>query len=97
MIRAVAILAVAAAFAAIAQTSLPSEVAQFVQKRDECDHFRGEEPYDAERRAFIEQKMLELCAGSDRRLVELRKKYSNDRAVREKLDSYEDRIEPASQ
>ena len=31
---------------ALAQASRPSDVATFVERRDTCDHFRGEEPYD---------------------------------------------------
>jgi hypothetical protein len=81
------------ASAAIAQTRLPEDVARFVERRDGCDHFRGEEAYDAKRREFLEQQTLKLCAGSDRQLAELKKKYGSNKAVMTKLNEYEAQIE----
>ncbi|RJG56754.1 hypothetical protein D0Z70_05300 [Sphingobium terrigena] len=71
----------------------PREVTQFMVARDSCDHFRGEEPYDAERRAYIEENVAELCHGSDATLAMLRRRYATDPAVTAALHSYEDRIE----
>lgn len=79
--------------AALAQAKLPPEVARYVEKRDGCDHFRGEEPYDEERRQFLLKRMTELCVGTDKRLAALKKKYRNDAAVMKKLDEYEPEIE----
>lgn len=76
------------------KATLPEDVAQFVEKRDLCDHFRGEEPYDEERRKFLILNMTELCAGTDRLLAELREKYANDAVVTRVLSIYEDNIEP---
>jgi hypothetical protein len=81
------------AWGAIAQTTLPLDVARFVERRDGCDHFRGEEPYDEERRKFLHQRMLELCVGTDKQLSELKKKYRSNRAVMAKLNEYEVQIE----
>ena len=78
---------------------LPSDVRSFVDKRDGCDHFRGEpwsggdDPEVKERREFIFQNIKDLCTGTDRRLNELRTKYRNDRVISEHLKRYEDRIE----
>jgi hypothetical protein len=82
-----------ATLAGYAQTRLPREVTRFVESRDLCDHFRGEEPYDAERRAFLKQRMNELCNGTDRRLAALKRKYRADSSVQKKLKEYEVEIE----
>lgn len=79
--------------AAIAQARLPPDVARYVEKRDGCDHFRGEDPYDEERRRFLLKRTTELCVGTDKRLAALKKKYRNDAAVMKKLDEYEPEIE----
>ena len=75
------------------QAKLPPDVARFVERRDGCDHFRGEDPYDAERRKFLHQQMLELCTGTDKQLAELKKKYRTDKTVTAKLNQYEPQIE----
>jgi len=72
----------------------PEDVTVFIGKRDLCDHFRGEEPYDEERRKFIEKNLVELCTGSDRELAGLKMKYRDNRVVMEKLSTYEEDIEP---
>ena len=81
---------------AIAQAQLPEDVARFIERRDACDHFRGEEAYDAKRREFLEQQTLKLCIGSDRQLAELKRKYGTNKTVMTKLNEYEDQIEGPS-
>ncbi len=71
----------------------PREVTEFMVARDGCDHFRGEDPYDAERRAFIQENIDELCRGTDARLAMLRRRYANDPSVIAALKGYDDRIE----
>jgi hypothetical protein len=71
----------------------PREVTAFMVDRDSCDHFRGEQSYDAERRAYIAENVAELCTGSDARLALLRRRYATDPAVMAALKSYDDRIE----
>ena len=71
----------------------PNEVTAFMVDRDSCDHFRGEEPYDAERRAYIEESIAELCSGTDAKLALLRKRYEKLPEVVTALRGYEDRIE----
>ena len=34
---------------------LTGEVEKFKKRRELCDHFRGEDPYDEERRRFLEE------------------------------------------
>ncbi|BBF71269.1 hypothetical protein SBA_ch1_34690 [Sphingomonas bisphenolicum] len=74
----------------------PQEVTAFMVDRDGCDHFRGEEPYDAERRAYIAENIAELCSGTDAKLAMLRRRYAGDRSVTAALRGYEDRIEGVS-
>lgn len=71
----------------------PQEVTSFMVDRDGCDHFRGEEPYDAERRAYIAENIAELCQGTDARLAMLRRRYAGDRSVTTALKSYDAHIE----
>lgn len=78
---------------AYGQQALPPDVQRFVQQRDLCDHFRGEEPYDAERRAFLEARMREFCTGSDTKLAALKRKYKRRPQVIAKLGEYEAIIE----
>ncbi len=83
-------------YAAEKSNVLPKDVSAFIEKRDMCDHFRGEEPYDKERRAFLEKNILELCTGSDAALANLKSKYINDKEVSSRLDKYESKIEATS-
>lgn len=71
----------------------PDEVTRFMVDRDGCDHFRGEEPYDPERRAYLEQSIAQLCTGTDTRLADLRQRYAGHPEVIAALSGYEDRIE----
>lgn len=76
-----------------AQSKLPADVARFIEKRDGCDHFRGEEPYDEERRKFLLDNIATLCTGTDNQLAQLKKKYAGRPEVIRKLNDYELRIE----
>jgi hypothetical protein len=78
-----------------AQSALPADVIRFMERRDQCDHFRGEEPYDAERQKFLERRTRELCTGTDRKLKALKMKYQAKQQVLSKLNGYEPGIEGA--
>jgi len=71
----------------------PQEVTAFMVDRDGCDHFRGEDAYDAERRAYIAENVAELCQGTDARLALLRRRYAGDRSVTAALKGYDAHIE----
>ncbi|WP_188151462.1 hypothetical protein [Teredinibacter waterburyi] len=73
---------------------LPDDVLSFTEKRDGCDHFRGEEPYDEGRRQSLEENMIELCTGTDAELSQLKEKYKNNASVTQVLSEYETNIEP---
>ena len=85
--------ALAVAWPVMAQPRLPDDVLRFIERRDACDHFRGEDPYDAARRRFLEQQTRRFCLGTDAELERLRQKYRNDTAVTARLDQYEPGIE----
>lgn len=78
---------------AAAATPFPDEVTRYMVDRDSCDHFRSEEPYDAERRAFLQENIAELCIGTDARLAMLRHRYANNGGVMAALSGYDSRIE----
>ncbi len=76
-----------------AQEKFPDDVAAFVDRRDGCDHFRGEYPYDEDRRLFLLKSMKDLCTGTDGQLAEFRKKYGDQSRIMETLSGYEAQIE----
>jgi len=78
-----------------AQTSLPDDVLRFVDRRDTCDHFRGEpiDPPDPERLREVLTMLSEYCTGTDVQLAELRARYHANSAVLTRLSEYETVIE----
>ncbi len=77
----------------LAEEAYPADIRQFMSRRDLCDHFRGEEPYDAERRHFLEMKMKNFCTGTDGQLARLKEKYRDNAHILNKLNEYEANIE----
>lgn len=73
--------------------ALPPDVLAFKIQRESCDHFRGEDGYNAERREFLARALARSCTGTDRALALLRQRYSTNAAVMTALKDYEDRIE----
>lgn len=78
---------------ATAPQVLPREVRSYVARRDSCDHFRGEDSPDEQRRKEIEAATLRFCTGTDRQLARLKRTYAHNRAVQRRLDRYDPRIE----
>ena len=76
-----------------AETIFPEDVATFVEKRDSCDHFRGEPMYDEERAAFLVEAMNKACLGTDAELAKLIAKYQDDSKIMATLSDYETSIE----
>lgn len=73
--------------------ALPEDVAEFKKRRDLCDHFRGEEPYDEERRRFLTDQSKKYCTGTDAELRRLKAKYKTSVDVSRALEAYEDNVE----
>ena len=76
-----------------ASSGLPPDVVNFMERRDLCDHFRGEDPYNEERRKFLEENLKKYCTGTDKELASLKAKHNNNEAVLKALANYEERIE----
>jgi len=77
-----------------AGTALPPDAQTFVERRDRCDHFLGEDPYDAERAALLDRAIEENCSGIDDELDALKHKYSDNAAVLDVLAAYDAPVEP---
>ena len=76
-----------------AAAGMPADVRAFVAKRTQCDHFRGEEPYDAARAAELDRRMRATCTGTDATLARLKRAHHRDRAALQALSAYDARIE----
>ena len=77
----------------LASITLNPDVTAFIDRRDGCDHFRGEEPYNEERRKFLTEKFEELCDGTDNQLAKLKEKYAAIPSVMTELQGYDPQIE----
>lgn len=78
----------------------PHEVRAFTERREVCDHFRGEpwpegdEPWADERREQLTKGMRDACTGTDAELARLRAKYRDDAEIAKILSEFESNIEP---
>ncbi|MBB3593637.1 hypothetical protein FHX08_004040 [Rhizobium sp. BK529] len=72
---------------------LPEDVRAFMERRDGCDHFRGEDSPYAERRAQIDEELKRLCTGTDAELARLKRFYTGNETVQRLLAEYEVNIE----
>ncbi|NMF95995.1 hypothetical protein GPA27_01105 [Aromatoleum toluolicum] len=84
---------------ALASEIFPTEVSEYIGRRDACEHFRAE-PWpegasseELERRDFIAAQLLHYCKGSDQALRDLKAKYRGNRVVMDRLERYEADIE----
>jgi hypothetical protein len=79
----------------LAGETLPKDVEKFIAKRENCDHFRGEipAPGDKPRMKEVNREIRKWCTGTDRSLVQLRKKYLTNAAVMHHLNVFEPDIE----
>lgn len=72
---------------------LAGDVEKFKERRDLCDHFRGEDQYDEDRGKFLEENLKKYCTGTDKELASLKAKYKNNKTVMKVLEKYEEKIE----
>jgi hypothetical protein len=61
--------------------TIPKKVRKFVIAAQNCGHFSGEEPYDGERRAYLEKMIRENCTGIEKRREKLLAKYRGNGEV----------------
>ena len=71
------------------QRRLPPEVRRFIDKRDTCEHWIGEEGYDAARQREINRNVHQSCTGVDRELDRLRRVYRRNPRVLAALKDYD--------
>lgn len=78
-----------------AKEKLPPDVLKFTQKRDSCDHFRGElpDPDEKERMREVIKEIDKFCTGTDKKLASLKKKYESNPDIVARLAKYEPEIE----
>ncbi len=62
-------------------SDLPADVAALKEKYDNCEHFAGEEPYDADRRKQIEEAIEANCRPVKNALPALKAKYKDDARI----------------
>jgi hypothetical protein len=75
--------------AAAPQRPLPPDVRRFIDKRDTCEHWIGEEGYDAARQREINRNVRQSCTGVDRELDRLRRVYRHNPRVLAALKDYD--------
>jgi len=82
----------------LAEALVPPDVQKFVDRREGCDHMRGEIPDPGEKRRMkeVNREIAKLCKGTDKQLAQLKKKYASNAAVMQRLNEFEDGIEAGS-
>jgi hypothetical protein len=70
---------------AMAQNYLPRDVQRFVDRRSDCDNVR--------RMKEAQRDMPKACAGTDRELVQLKRKYAANSTIMQILNQFEAGIE----
>lgn len=79
------------ALPALSQGYLPRDVQRFVDRREGCDHMRGE----IERMNAVSREIRKLCGGTDKELVQLKRKYASNSTIMQILNQFETGIEAA--
>lgn len=72
-----------------------ADIDQFIERREICDHLRGEfpDPPNPERTKEITDGIKEYCTRTDAQLATLKIRYADSPAIMNKLNAYEPRIE----
>lgn len=84
--------------ASVQAEAVPEEVLGFVSERRICEHFLGEPveggtPEQRERRDFVADSIDIHCAGMDKRLAALKRRYDANESVMQLLGRFETKIE----
>jgi len=80
-----------AAVPALCQDYLPRDVQRYVDRREGCDHMRGE----IDRMNAVSRELRRLCGRMDKELVQLKKKYAANSTIMQILNQFEASIEVA--
>ena len=70
---------------------LPRDVQRFVDRREGCDQLRVE----SGRMNEVSREIRKLCGGTDRDLVQLKRKYAGNSTIMQILNQFEASIEAA--
>lgn len=83
---------------AVGADGVPPEVRKFIDRREGCDHMRGEVPDAADKRRVreLEREVRHLCKGTDAQLAQLKRKYHSHPLVMQRLNEFEPNIEPSA-
>jgi hypothetical protein len=73
-----------------AVAGLPAEVTKLVSRWQECWHWAGEEPYDADRRQQIADGVAGSCPGNEEERDRLRAKYRERQDVLDALSKLDE-------
>lgn len=76
---------------------LPRDVQRFVDRREGCDHMRGEipDPEEKSRMNEVSRELRKLCSGTDKELTQLKRKYATNSTIMQILNQFEGGIEAA--
>jgi hypothetical protein len=76
---------------------LPRDVQRFVDRREGCDHMRGEFPDRGEKQRVNEvtREISKLCSGTGKELAQLKRKYADNSTIMQILNQFETGIEVA--
>jgi hypothetical protein len=76
---------------------LPRDVQKFVDRREGCDHMRGEfpDPGEKQRMNEVTREINKLCAGTGKELAQLKRKYATNSTIMQILNQFEAGIEAA--
>ena len=93
--RRMAALAPLVLLCACAAAPATPDLATFLQRREICDHLRGEvpDPPDEARMREVVQQQATYCTGTDAQLALLKRHYRDDPAVTRQLAAFEPQIE----
>ena len=82
MARSATVLAMMISLSSVVAAATPRDVASYVDRREGCNHWAGEEGYDAARRAEINKAIADMrCTALDRDERVLRYRYRHDPAA----------------
>ncbi len=63
-----------------------AEVTHLAKRIEACEHFAGEEPYDAARAEELRRQVEANCPGNDAELARLRRQHAANPAIKRQLD-----------
>lgn len=88
------LLAILAVLCRAKPLAFAKDVSDFLSRRATCDHWRGEDGYNEERKAEIACASCQACQGTDAQLASLKRRYRMNAKVMAELDALDLKIEP---